>query len=385
MREGWREVRLSEAITLHYGKPMRDVDRVAGEVPVVGSAGIFGWHNEPNVRTRSSIIVGRKGTAGSVTWFDGRVWATDTSYWVEPKIESSMEFIYLLLQNADLPGMTAQTGVPGLNRDRAYSAQVNLPPLQEQQRIVDLIGSLDDAIKGADTATEAARLTVTELRRHLLAPKDGWRKASVEDMCHKITSGGTPNRNVPGYYTSDPSGIPWVKTSELVGGVISDTSEHITKDAVSGSSAKLLPAGTVLMAMYCIGTLGSVGILGREMTCNQASCAMIPDTEIVLPEILSYLLANDRAHLENISTGAAQRNINAGTVRALTYSLPGLAEQLKIVDLVVTAEGVVKGAAATAVAHRTARSEILTALLSGKHEIPESYDLDIAVQLEPAA
>jgi type I restriction enzyme, S subunit len=100
----------------------------------------------------------------------------------------------------------------------------------------------------------------------------GWKEIRIVDACARITSGGTPSRKVPAYYSN--GAIPWVKTKELMDGFIFETEEAITSEAVEKSSAKKLPAGTILLAMYGA-TVGMLGILGREMACNQACCALI--------------------------------------------------------------------------------------------------------------
>lgn len=160
---------LADVAVLHYGKPMRERDRIAGSIPVVGSSGIFGRHAESNVSTSYSIVVGRKGTAGSVTWFNQPVWATDTSYWVEPKTEVDAKFLYLALVGSRLSGLSAQTGVPGLNRDRAYSARITLPPLAEQKRVASLMTSLECAQEDRRRHADALRSLRAELLNALLS------------------------------------------------------------------------------------------------------------------------------------------------------------------------------------------------------------------------
>ena len=98
---------------------------------------------------------------------------------------------------------------------------------------------------------------------------------TVDDVCLRVTSGGTPSRRIPEYFDGS---IPWLKTQELRDGWVYETEEHITQAAVENSSAKLLPTNTVMMAMYGA-TVGKLAILGAEMTCNQAACAMIVDPD----------------------------------------------------------------------------------------------------------
>ncbi len=91
-----------------------------------------------------------------------------------------------------------------------------------------------------------------------------WQDVAIEQLCARITSGGTPLRSNRHFYEN--GSIPWVKTGELKDWYIEDTEEKITEEAVEKSSAKLFPKDTVLMAMYgdgrTITSLGIAGVLG---------------------------------------------------------------------------------------------------------------------------
>lgn len=149
---------------------------------------------------------------------------------------------------------------------------------------------------------------------------------TVDDVCLRVTSGGTPSRRVSEYFGGD---IPWLKTQELRDGWVYETDEHITDAAVENSSAKLLPINTVMMAMYGA-TVGKLAILGTEMTCNQAACAMIVDPDKADHRYLYYALLNDRSRIVDRANGAAQQNLSARTIKALEYTFPPVDEQRAI-------------------------------------------------------
>ena len=139
----------------------------------------------------------------------------------------------------------------------------------------------------------------------LIAPDD-WQRLSIKDICQRITSGGTPSRKKPEFYVNGTIG--WVKTKELVDGFITSTEEVITEQAVAASSAKLLPSDTILLAMYGA-TVGMLGILSKEMTCNQACCALLVKPEFDR-DFLFYQLLAHRKQLQGLATGAAQQNLS---------------------------------------------------------------------------
>ena len=148
----------------------------------------------------------------------------------------------------------------------------------------------------------------------------------LSSVCERITSGGTPSRKISEYFTGN---IPWVKTQELLDRWIDDTDEHITPSAVANSSSKLLPANTVLMAMYGA-TVGQLGLLRRPMTCNQAAIALVVDPSLADFRYIYYQLLHSRQTLRSLANGAAQQNLSGRTVADFEVPVPPLAEQRAI-------------------------------------------------------
>ena len=156
---------------------------------------------------------------------------------------------------------------------------------------------------------------------------------SVEDVCLRVTSGGTPSRRQPLFY--EDGCWPWLKTQELRDGWLDDSEEYITDDAVASSSAKVLPENTVLMAMYGA-TVGQLGILRCPMTCNQACCAMIVDPGRADYRYLFYQLLHARPRIRNLSTGAAQQNLSGQLIKSLKFPFPPLTDQRAIAHILGT-------------------------------------------------
>ncbi len=157
-----------------------------------------------------------------------------------------------------------------------------------------------------------------------------WPHRDIESLCTTITSGGTPKRSDPSNY--DPGTIPWIKTAELQDAEIVSSKERISQFGLAHSSAKILPPSTVLMAMYGA-TVGKLGITQFEMTCNQASCAMITDPARTSARWLFYSLLRNRADLVGLANGAAQQNLSARTIRHFQIPVPPLSEQKAIAEV----------------------------------------------------
>jgi type I restriction enzyme S subunit len=191
------------------------------------------------------------------------------------------------------------------------SIAISLPPLPEQKHIASILSSLDDKIDLLHRENKTLEAMAETLFRKWFVEE-----AKEDDMCLlgeviKTTSGGTPSRKNEEYYCN--GNIEWVKSKELHHSYILDTEEKITKDAITNSSAKLLPENSVLIAMYGA-TVGEYGIISKPMTCNQAICALIPNENY--PYTYLYLWAKYmQGEFINLACGAAQQNISQELIK----------------------------------------------------------------------
>ncbi len=119
--KGWEPIRLDSMLELAYGKALKSDARKLGDVPVYGSGGITGWHDAPLVNT-PSVVVGRKGTVGSLYWESRPFFPIDTVFYV--KTSKPLSYIYYLLQTLGLSEMNTDAAVPGLNRENVYRLKV---------------------------------------------------------------------------------------------------------------------------------------------------------------------------------------------------------------------------------------------------------------------
>jgi len=145
------------------------------------------------------------------------------------------------------------------------------------------------------------------------------------DEVAETSSGGTPSRGNKGLYGGE---IPWIKSGELPDGEITEVGESITQLGLDNSSAKLLPAGTLVIAMYGA-TVGKLGILTFPAATNQAVCAIVP-SERLHRDYLFYWLLMIRSRLIDKSFGGAQPNISQTVIRDLEIPLIEVEEQARI-------------------------------------------------------
>lgn len=148
----------------------------------------------------------------------------------------------------------------------------------------------------------------------------------------KISSGGTPDRDTPSYWGGE---IPWVKTTQIQNCLIhaDDVDEWITPEGLKHSAAKMVPKGTILMAMYGQGkTRGQVAILDLNATVNQACAAIELDAKVNRDYVYQQLLFRYKA-IRALSNTGSQENLNAGLIREIGFPLPARREQDYVAEL----------------------------------------------------
>ena len=143
---GWSSQRMSNIATLHYGKALKKTERIDGPYPVYGSGGITGSHDAYLVEG-PGIIVGRKGSIGTIYWEDGKFHPIDTVYYVTTKEEIPLSYLYYLMKTLNLPSMNTDAAVPGLNRDNVYRLEVLKPTQSILNRFDNHIATIRNGIQ----------------------------------------------------------------------------------------------------------------------------------------------------------------------------------------------------------------------------------------------
>jgi type I restriction enzyme S subunit len=233
---------------------------------------------------------------------------------------------------------------PTINWTTLKVQEFPLPPKDEQRRIAEILWA-------ADEATESWRAAEAKLSAALAAALNAWFPCGIENAgttvlpsdwhlsmigeLVDITTGGTPDRKTAGYWGGS---IPWIKTGEVNYADITSAEETITEEGLNQSSTKIVPAGSILMALYGQGpTLGRVAYLTIDAAINQACAALLPSDKVV-PRFLFYFLLREYETVRRLARGATQPNINARIVRGLPIPIcplemqRQLSERLQMLD-----------------------------------------------------
>ena len=377
---------LGKALPIKYGKARNEsYGYVAVSVPVYGSSGVIGDFNRA-LTTGPTLIVGRKGSAGSIHYSATPCWPIDTVYYAETPPDSTLHYFRYLLEHLRLGQHDKSTAIPSLGRDDYNAIPVTVPPLEEQERVVAYLDEqlsrldasvaalhrvqanlkryrasvLKSACEGRLVRTEAelARQegrkfeTGEQLLQRILAERrarargkskykepsapsavrlsdapEGWVWSNVDQLA-EVGTGATPKRDVQAFY--EGGRIAWVTSGAVNGEYVDQASEFVTDRALAETNLSIYPAGTLLLAMYGEGkTRGRCSELRIAATTNQALAA-IQAAEPVR-RYLRLLLERSYEETRKAASGGVQPNLNLSLVRAIKVPLPPLAEQQRIV------------------------------------------------------
>ena len=300
---------------------------------------VYNKRNARAVPQENDLIFAREATAGNVALIQKgeKVCLGQRTVLIRPnqeKVNPAFLTYFLLAPKQQYHLLSTANGatVAHVNLPTIRNLKIDLPELPIQHRIATILSRYDSLIenyqKQIKLLEEAAQRLYKEWFVDLHFPghentkivdgvPEGWEKKKVKEVCD-TTSGGTPSRSKTEFYTGD---ILWVKTKELNDDFIFDTEEKITEDAIRNSSAKMVPSGSILMAMYGA-TIGKLGIATKELSCNQACCVFLLPEDSTLRLYLYNWLLNSRTWLISMGKGAAQPNLSQDMIKNLEVVVP---------------------------------------------------------------
>jgi type I restriction enzyme S subunit len=177
----WVKTNLGEILELKYGKALPAKTRDGKGAPVYGSNGIVGNHSLPLIKT-PGIIIGRKGSFGEVNIVNEPFSPIDTTYYIDELFNQPIKYWFYQLIKLPLTTLNRSTAIPGLNREDAYSQEVLLPSLAEQNEIVTQLDKLLAQVESTKVRLDAIPLIIKRFRQSVLASAvsskltEEWRK-----------------------------------------------------------------------------------------------------------------------------------------------------------------------------------------------------------------
>jgi type I restriction enzyme S subunit len=251
------------------------------------------------------------------------------------KIDNTYLFYALMFCKPILESQSSGAIFASINKNTIKELEIPYFPYSDQVKISKVLHLINSKILNEITALDVAQQLKSSAMHTLFSlglrgepQRDteigqvpgSWEVETIGTH-HSVVSGGTPSRGNPKYWIGGT--IPWVKTTEVNYCTIAKSEEHITQSGLDDSAAKMLPKGTILMAMYGQGvTRGKVAILGTEAACNQACAAINSTSDVIEARYLYHFLSYRYEAIRQLAHGGQQQNLNLDIVRDLPIAFP---------------------------------------------------------------
>lgn len=324
----WRDCTLGDVLKLKRGHDLPGDSRLDGDVPVVSSSGITGYHNEAKAQA-PGVVTGRYGTIGEVFYLDQDYWPLNTALYVIDFKGTHPKFAAYFLRNVLRNYQSEKAAVPGVDRNVLHQIKVRAPDRVVQDRIVDILSAYDDLIENnrrrMALLEESARLLYQEWFVRLRFPghehvrivdgvPEGWTQESLGEIA-KV--------NRESLSSSFDGEIDYIDIAAVTPGQINETTHYDLKDAPS-RARRIVQHGDIIWS--CVRpNRKSHAVIWRPSPGLIASTGFAVLTPIRVPT--SYLLQATTTpefvgYLENHAKGAAYPAVVAGDFERAMVLVP---------------------------------------------------------------
>lgn len=324
-------------------RPVSKGNRRDGIYPYYGANGIQDYV-ENYLFDGTFLLLGEDGSVINkdkspvLHWAIGKIWVNNHAHILKGIDNYSLRYIYYALQCVDVSDIVR--GVPPkINQANMRNILIPVPSISEQNRIVGILDTFTASIENLKQQI-AQRRKQFEFYRDQLLDLEG--KPGVEmkrlGEIGKCMAGATPSTKKTEYWENGT--ISWMSSGEVHQGVVTHTASFITQKGYDNASTKMLPIGTVVIALAGQGkTRGTVAITAIELCTNQSLCGVVIDDEDILNKYVYYYLKTRYNDLRRVSSGDGTRGgLNLKMIGAYPIPLPPLSEQQHIVSILDTFE-----------------------------------------------
>ena len=348
----WETKQLKEVAKVRYGKAR---PRESGEIPVVGSGGVYGSTSRALVDF-PTLIIGRKGTAGMVWLQEQPCWPSDTTFYLEWKTATlDYHFVYYVLLQRPLSGEHARTTLPSILRSDVEGYTIAFPPLPEQRAIVRALQAVQEAKTARQREMELERERKAALIEHLFTygtrgestkhteigeMPSSWTITTPEDLLNtKIISeiqDGNHGERHPIQSDFRRSGIPFLTADCVRGGKIDfHHAKYLDKSWLDRLRVGFSKPGDVLLTHK--GTVGETSIVNERydvvILSPQVTYYRIKDSKKFYPKYLFAVFQSPvfRGQLKRLaSTQSTRAYVGITKQKKIRIPCPKFAEQVKI-------------------------------------------------------
>jgi type I restriction enzyme, S subunit len=245
--------------------------------------------------------------------------------------------------------------------------KIYLPPIIEQQKIVDILSTWDKSIAQSEQLIFIKQILKKGLLQKLFTGKISicnnkkWKESRLEEVCIEFLSGGTPSTTVDNYWQGN---IPWITGSDFGDLRIDNIRSHITKEAVKNSATKIVGKDNLLVVTR-VG-VGKLAIAPFDIAISQDTTGLIIDKQLVNPKFLLYALALTIPHLAKYNQGTSIQGVTRRDLRQHKIMLPPLEIQQRIAEILHTIQDEIDLLIARQDFYKKQKKGLMKKLLGGK-------------------
>lgn len=312
--------------------PISKDKRIKGSIPYYGATGVLDYVSE-YIFDEDLLLIGEDGAdwskfAESAYLIKGKSWVNNHAHVLKCK-KINQVYLKEYLNFKDL-NLYITGGTRGkLTKGILSKIPVAVPTPEEQKKIAEILSCVDEDIEKTDEMIKKTQKLKKGLMQEFFAKNKG-NYTKIADLAEVFT-GGTPNTTHAEYWGGD---IKWMSSGEVNLRRVYNTKKTITQEGLDNSNARLLPTGTVMVALAGQGkTRGKVALLEVESTCNQSLAAIIAHPVALNNEFLFFNFEYRYEELRNISGGEGRAGLNLRIIKDILIPVPNMSEQKKIAEI----------------------------------------------------
>lgn len=285
-----------------------------------------------------------------------------------------LEYSYDNLRNINGEGRS------GLNLKLIRDFKVIVPSLYEQQKIAEILSTVDEQIEQTDQLIEKTKELKKGLMQQLLTKGIGhtefkhseigeipveWEVKELKKVLEKVVGGGTPSRKNSEFYVGN---IPWITVKDMKGHFYQGHSqESINEDAIKKSATNLIEPGNVVIATRM--ALGKGFINTKSIAINQDLKALYLNQDKVYNPYFLYWYASNAKQIESLGSGTTVKGIRVEQLTKLKMPLPPTEEQKKIAEILSSVDEDIEGYEEEKAKYEELKKGLMQQLLTGKTRV----------------
>lgn len=314
----WEIAKWKDVIEIRSGRSQKEVESPDGEYPIFGSGGNVMGYAKKFLCEEGTTIIGRKGSINQPFFIEEPFWNVDTAFGLHAGERLTKRFLFYFCLSFDFTTRDKGSGRPSLVKSDLYEMVMPVPPLEEQERIVNVLdeafASIDKAKANIERNIENAKeLFQSQQETYIQLLSKDLSLTPITDVCEKIFAGGDKPKDFFSKTKTDECQIPIISNGEKNDGLYGFTkSPKVTKSSITVSAR---------------GTIGYTVFRNYPFVPIVRLIVLTPKDDIIAPEYLMRVLQS----LDILRTGSSIPQLTVPMIKTYSIPVPSIEKQKELV------------------------------------------------------